>query len=520
MTIGVRGPRLCAACALLLAACLEPTQATLEITTDAPCAGPSRDAGSLSSVYAGVGYGSVTLESGPSAETHTCDGGDIGTLVIYPEDGAEHANAVVVGVLGQESPDVCFGFADGTVTDAPACIVARRRVAFVAHKPLTVPVTLYAACAGVACDAGSTCQPGAPLDALGRPCVDTEVACDETGRCDVPQPPVGSGGGGVGGNGGNGGSGVGGGGGSGGWNVELVHTGVRHVFGSTDASTIYFSRSSQNGMDQCVTVETWIMGSTTDLGQTCGPEAAHSRTLHVPPLVPPIAAVELGNLAVGFGGAEFEHTVFGNQIADLFLRDESSLYMIVPSAVTKLDLATGDIDPVFQAQGSHLWVQPGANPGADLVVTAGDENVCYGIVGDAFTCLSSANLVGPFLDLWGATGRAVTIGSTEVFNIELDRTPVLLTTETPLGPEGEVVALLRVFVATSGNVTWVAGRAGGSGLPLFVARGEWLAGSGTHSWRSHLFPEYPAVPLSLWGSDDEAWLVLNTGEALRITGPF
>ena len=57
---------------------------------------------------------------------------------------------VVMGV-GRD-PKTC------TDADAKGCIVAKRRLAFVPHTRLRVPLVLHLACDGVVCDGDSTCK--------------------------------------------------------------------------------------------------------------------------------------------------------------------------------------------------------------------------------------------------------------------------------------------------------------------------------------------------------------------------
>ncbi|MBL9025503.1 MAG: hypothetical protein JNL21_25125 [Myxococcales bacterium] len=214
-----------------LAACLDPTQVTLEITTDAPCPVDSA-IGSL--VATGVVAGPLAKTAAPSATpdavSDSCDAGEVGTIVLHPDGDATSASALVVGLLavdgGTRTVEDCVRFANDTSDQAPApeCIVARRQVEFIAHKPLTLPVRLYAACAGVRCAPGKTCVPGAPLDETSQPCVSAAVECDEaSGECEEPTPQggggMGAGGEGAGGEG-LGGAGLGGMGGAGGMGGE------------------------------------------------------------------------------------------------------------------------------------------------------------------------------------------------------------------------------------------------------------------------------------------------------------
>lgn len=173
------------------AACLEPTQIKLMLYTDVPYQ-PGR------SVAIAVSKSIITDATVPSTTTDQAWGADgaIGSLVLLPADDRDEAVSVraVLGV-GRD-PSTC------SKDDAAGCIFARRRLAFVPHEPLTLPITLYAVCEGVPCDEQSTCS------ALGT-CVPVDLdpqACAEGKLCDVPtgdasvdtsQPSSSSGGGGT-----------------------------------------------------------------------------------------------------------------------------------------------------------------------------------------------------------------------------------------------------------------------------------------------------------------------------------
>lgn len=165
-------------------ACLDPTQATFEVTTNVACGPDVRAEGSLYETGLVVGtraeVGSAELQS----TTRACTPGEaahrIGDIVIVPEDGATEARALFVGGVGAASAEDCLPFARGAPAPAVGqCIVARRRVAFVDNADLQIPVFLDLACANERCAEDTTCR----FDGATVSCVDAAVVCrgDECG---------------------------------------------------------------------------------------------------------------------------------------------------------------------------------------------------------------------------------------------------------------------------------------------------------------------------------------------------
>ncbi len=143
------------AAALMVAACRDPTQVTLEISTDVPCA-------DLTSTSITTGVLTRLEGRDPSAETQRCDAatGRIGSLVLVPSagDSAEVAVRVIAGI--GRSPDECV--ANGYVG---GCIVARRALRYIPNRPLLVPVEMSSLCRDVPCDEDETCVRGACVSA-------------------------------------------------------------------------------------------------------------------------------------------------------------------------------------------------------------------------------------------------------------------------------------------------------------------------------------------------------------------
>jgi hypothetical protein len=137
--------------ALGSASCRSPTEITVSVTTDIDCS-------KLQGTSIAVGSADSLASTLPSATTLTCDGGNIGTLVVVPSGGGNPDIAIRVVTGVSESPDACDkdGYTGG-------CIVARRSLHFIAHTSLTVPVVMRSDCENVQCNAAgplSTCVQG------------------------------------------------------------------------------------------------------------------------------------------------------------------------------------------------------------------------------------------------------------------------------------------------------------------------------------------------------------------------
>jgi hypothetical protein len=163
--------------AIVVYGCRTPTQVTLEIGTNVVCS-DMRGVDIVVSSDAMKAEGRAgLLAAGPrftSASTNACEEGAaprrIGTLVVTPE-GAGGA-VIVIGTFGNARPEDCT-----TAHFASECIVARRRFSFVEHTALVMPIVLDPSCAGIPCNATSTC--------VGKICVDSEVDCSG-GTCSAP----------------------------------------------------------------------------------------------------------------------------------------------------------------------------------------------------------------------------------------------------------------------------------------------------------------------------------------------
>lgn len=141
--------------ALLAPACLDPTEVTLSITTDEPCAVAGQQG---TQVIVGPQALMTSGTPTPAAETTMCTdpgGGQdkvIGTFVVTPtgDKSASFAVEVVLGVGHKVEDCAKYGY--------DQCIVARRRISFSPHSGLTVPIALRSVCLGVTCPSGYSCD--------------------------------------------------------------------------------------------------------------------------------------------------------------------------------------------------------------------------------------------------------------------------------------------------------------------------------------------------------------------------
>jgi hypothetical protein len=150
--------------------CRSPTEVSLDLTTDVPCA-------SFTGASIAVGTQDTVETKPPATTTSTCNAaGSIGSLVIVPSgsDDAEITIRVAGGV--NRDPETCTDDA----ADFSGCIVSRRAVRFIEHTPLTLEVPLRSACLGVVCPATQTCVEGACVsDQVPATCGTGGEACGE-----------------------------------------------------------------------------------------------------------------------------------------------------------------------------------------------------------------------------------------------------------------------------------------------------------------------------------------------------
>ncbi len=154
-----------------IASCRDATQVVIEARTNV-----AHRAGLVTAFTVGL---PETVENAPSTtETNEPWGPDgfIGSLVSIPggEKDGPLAVKLVMGV-NREARDCLPPKYEG-------CIVARRKLRYLPHERLRLPIALYAQCEGVPCDQDTTCN------ALGQ-CVSASVdpnACTTPEGCTVP----------------------------------------------------------------------------------------------------------------------------------------------------------------------------------------------------------------------------------------------------------------------------------------------------------------------------------------------
>jgi hypothetical protein len=165
----------CAFGALAAAAsCRAPTEVTLVLSTDVPCA-------MLTGTSITVGTAADVETSQPVTVTNACEPstGNIGTFVLIPESGSDEAFAVrIVSAVGGL-------IANCTPPDYTGCIVARRELAFIPHTPLTLPIEMTAQCLDISCTGSNTVVE----TCSGGTCKSAMVNCATSGACQsTPEP--------------------------------------------------------------------------------------------------------------------------------------------------------------------------------------------------------------------------------------------------------------------------------------------------------------------------------------------
>jgi alpha-tubulin suppressor-like RCC1 family protein len=108
--------------------------------------------------------------------------GEVGNVVVTPGDGSKESPLTVRVAMGLRGRRAAECTDEG---DSRGCIIARRKLAFIPHARLKLPVVIYLACEGVKCDANTTCS------YLGQ-CVPAQVdpaACATPEGCLPPGEP-------------------------------------------------------------------------------------------------------------------------------------------------------------------------------------------------------------------------------------------------------------------------------------------------------------------------------------------
>ena len=160
--------------ALLLTGCRSPTEIELVLSTDVPCTS-----------FKGVAISAYSTEDAaeslsPWTVGLIChDDGSLGTMFVTPAGDRDQPLFIRTTVGINIDPTLC-------TADDPErhCIVARRRLAFVPHEHLTLPIALETTCAGRTCQASETCAQGVCIDAA----LDPHACNADPARCDLPAP--------------------------------------------------------------------------------------------------------------------------------------------------------------------------------------------------------------------------------------------------------------------------------------------------------------------------------------------
>jgi len=159
-----------AASAVSFVSCQDATAVRMRVLTDVTFKS------GLGIAVSGSSEGAPSLDEPLAEIREPWAPGEIGDLVLLPSGGKDAPVRLLVVMGITKDPRACR-------VEAPdGCIFARRRLSFVEHRTLTVPMNLYASCIGVPCGADSTCN------ALGQ-CVAAEVdpaECVSPEGCALP----------------------------------------------------------------------------------------------------------------------------------------------------------------------------------------------------------------------------------------------------------------------------------------------------------------------------------------------
>ncbi len=171
-------------CAAIITGCHEPTQISVEVTTDIDC----KDHGGTAIAVGPLGsLGSRPLASLSKQCLASGSSAAIGTAVLVPNDGRDGEVAFEVrtgvGVSAEQCTDPSF---------ASRCIVARRALRFLPGTSLKIRLAMTADCRGVVCNPSSTCVRGAcrpadidPTRCSGAGCGDEVVGNGDGGITDA-----------------------------------------------------------------------------------------------------------------------------------------------------------------------------------------------------------------------------------------------------------------------------------------------------------------------------------------------
>jgi formylglycine-generating enzyme len=170
------------ALAALLPACRSPTEISVDVVTNVPCAQVT-----VTSFTSGELGAIESLP--PTTESTTCTANHLGTVVLVPSSAGDDAKVgfKIVTALDGETASACSGAA---AAGNPKCIVERRALNYIPHNPLVVIVDMDAVCEGQICDAQSTCVNGVCVSAV----IPDPSSCEGAGCGDTVLGPLPDGG--------------------------------------------------------------------------------------------------------------------------------------------------------------------------------------------------------------------------------------------------------------------------------------------------------------------------------------
>ena len=167
-------------------ACRSATEIDVVVKTDFPCA-------DLRHVDITVGTLGDDLERNRAITTSsaTCIDGYVGKLVVVPQgSNSDEVGIKVVAGFGAKFAEDCVSNGASPPSYGPGCIVQRRALRYLPHTTLTLNVTMYASCDGIACNATETCDNGHCIPAL----ITDSSSCQRSGCSDPILDPIDAGG--------------------------------------------------------------------------------------------------------------------------------------------------------------------------------------------------------------------------------------------------------------------------------------------------------------------------------------
>ncbi len=157
-------------------ACYAPTELVVAVDTDLGCDAVRKDGMVVRTARDPALLPDADVRTTSASCEPRGDRGDMGTLVLVPNGGADEVAIEIV--LGVDVPSTTCRPPD----QVTGCIVARRRLSFVRHRSLRVPITLDRSCVGIACSVDQTCERGR--------CTRAEIgACPDDTCAAAPGPP-------------------------------------------------------------------------------------------------------------------------------------------------------------------------------------------------------------------------------------------------------------------------------------------------------------------------------------------